>query len=59
MAKIKSPGHRGHHPQDEAELALAKAVAPIGGLVSLPLLGFPLLFTLPALSNLPAIENKH
>ena len=43
----------------ETMTQLTKAIAPINGLASLPLLGFPLLFVLPALPSLPAIEHKH
>ncbi len=39
--------------------ALNDALAPIVGSRSLPLMPFPLLFTLPALPSLGAIQNKH
>ncbi|MEP6505281.1 MAG: hypothetical protein ABJD97_18245 [Betaproteobacteria bacterium] len=38
---------------------VTQVLAPIGGLASLPMVGFPLLFMLPVLPSLPAIENKH
>jgi hypothetical protein len=34
-------------------------LSPVNGLTSLPLIPFPLLFTLPSLPSLPAINNKH
>ena len=34
-------------------------LSPVNALTSLPLLPFPLLFTLPSLPSLPAINNKH
>jgi hypothetical protein len=40
-------------------LALDNALAPINNNVTLPLLPFPLLFTLPSLPSLAAIEKKH
>jgi hypothetical protein len=46
----------------QATIRLAQTmavVAPIAGLASLPILGFPMLFQLPALPSLPAIEHKH
>jgi hypothetical protein len=39
--------------------ALSAALAPIANNVSLPLLPFPLLFALPSLPSLAAIQNKH
>ena len=40
-------------------LTLGSALAPITSNVTLPVLPFPLLFTLPTLPSLPAIQNKH
>ena len=40
-------------------LTLGSALAPIASNVTLPVLPFPLLFTLPTLPSLPAIQNKH
>ena len=36
-----------------------QVLSPLNGLASLPMIGFPLLFTLPTLPSLPAINNKH
>lgn len=40
-------------------LSLSNALAPLGGNGALPLLPFPLLFMLPSLPSLNAIQNKH
>ncbi len=39
--------------------AVTQVLSPVAGLAGLPLAGFPLLFMLPVLPSLPAIENKH
>ena len=39
--------------------SVTQALAPIGTLAALPMLGFPMLFVLPVLPSLQAIENKH
>ena len=38
---------------------VSQMTGAIGALATLPVLGFPLLFAMPALPSLPAIENKH
>ncbi len=40
-------------------MALGSALAPLASNVALPLMPFPLLFTLPALPSLAAIQTKH
>ncbi len=39
--------------------SLSNALSPLGGAAALPLMPFPLLFTLPALTSLDAIQKKH
>jgi hypothetical protein len=43
----------------QAMAAVTQVLSPAGALAGLPMIGFPLLFMLPALPSLPAIENKH